>query len=352
MTVHRLYSWRWWPHPWLRFVLPWRVKENSARVLDAVKPDVMHFQSHIVVGRGSGRGREARHPPRRNQPLHAREHARVHAAAQRMQDWPRDGLEGGRRTSGRPTPSPRRRAGPRSSSRSTPACRRARHLVRHRRPQLHARTSSRHREPHPLRRPRQRREAHRRAARALALLPPSSTPSSRSSATATSSATSSTSRPSSASPTASPSPARHRRGAARGLPPATVFAMPSIAELQSIVTMEAMASACRSSPPTRWRCRTSCTTARTATSSSRRARRPRRPSCSRCSRLARGVPRAQGGVDPADRRARHQPHALDIREPVSWKPVTDPVTDVAPAATCPSDAARGAVAQPVRAVDS
>jgi glycosyltransferase involved in cell wall biosynthesis len=52
MTVHRLYSWRWYPHPWLRFALPWRIEQNSARVLDAVKPDVVHFQSHIVVGRG------------------------------------------------------------------------------------------------------------------------------------------------------------------------------------------------------------------------------------------------------------------------------------------------------------
>jgi glycosyltransferase involved in cell wall biosynthesis len=52
MTVHRIYSWRWYPHPWLRFALPWRVKQNSARILDAVKPDVVHFQSHVVIGRG------------------------------------------------------------------------------------------------------------------------------------------------------------------------------------------------------------------------------------------------------------------------------------------------------------
>lgn len=52
MVMHRLYSWRWYPHEWLRFALPWRIKQNSARVLDEVKPDVVHFQSHIVVGRG------------------------------------------------------------------------------------------------------------------------------------------------------------------------------------------------------------------------------------------------------------------------------------------------------------
>ena len=52
MTVHRLYSWRWYPHPWLRFAIPWRIEQNSARILDAVKPDVVHFQSHIITGRG------------------------------------------------------------------------------------------------------------------------------------------------------------------------------------------------------------------------------------------------------------------------------------------------------------
>ncbi|WP_167046965.1 glycosyltransferase [Salinibacterium sp. ZJ454] len=52
IIMHRLHSWRWYPHPWLRFALPWRVRENSARVLDQVRPDVVHFQSHFVVGRG------------------------------------------------------------------------------------------------------------------------------------------------------------------------------------------------------------------------------------------------------------------------------------------------------------
>lgn len=52
MTVHRLRSWRWYPHDWLRFALPWRINQNSERILDQVKPDVVHFQSHIIVGRG------------------------------------------------------------------------------------------------------------------------------------------------------------------------------------------------------------------------------------------------------------------------------------------------------------
>ena len=52
LMVHRLLSWRWYPHPWLRFALPWRALPNARRIIADVKPDVVHFQSHIVVGRG------------------------------------------------------------------------------------------------------------------------------------------------------------------------------------------------------------------------------------------------------------------------------------------------------------
>jgi glycosyltransferase involved in cell wall biosynthesis len=52
MTVHRLHSWRWRPHDWLRFALPWIVRKQSRAILDSFQPDVVHFQSHIVVGRG------------------------------------------------------------------------------------------------------------------------------------------------------------------------------------------------------------------------------------------------------------------------------------------------------------
>ncbi|HEU0256779.1 MAG TPA: glycosyltransferase [Microbacteriaceae bacterium] len=52
VTAHRLLSWRWYSPSWLRFALPWRIKENSARILDEVMPDVVHFQSHIITGRG------------------------------------------------------------------------------------------------------------------------------------------------------------------------------------------------------------------------------------------------------------------------------------------------------------
>ena len=52
VTVHRTPSWRWYPHEWLRFVLPWRSRHYARGVLDVVLPDVVHSQSHIVVGRG------------------------------------------------------------------------------------------------------------------------------------------------------------------------------------------------------------------------------------------------------------------------------------------------------------
>lgn len=55
MTMHRLPSWRWFPHDWLTFVLPWMSKHHARRALDAVKPDVVHIQSHIVIGRGLAR---------------------------------------------------------------------------------------------------------------------------------------------------------------------------------------------------------------------------------------------------------------------------------------------------------
>nr|WP_229663192.1 glycosyltransferase [Microbacterium album] len=55
MTLHRLPSVKLWWHEWLRFVWPWRSKHHARRVLDAVKPDVVHIQSHIVIGRGLAR---------------------------------------------------------------------------------------------------------------------------------------------------------------------------------------------------------------------------------------------------------------------------------------------------------
>lgn len=51
MTVHRLPSWRWYPHDWLRFVLPWRARHHARQVLEYVTPDVIHVQSHVIIGR-------------------------------------------------------------------------------------------------------------------------------------------------------------------------------------------------------------------------------------------------------------------------------------------------------------
>ena len=52
MTVHRLRSWRWIFHDWIRFALPWEIRPQTGKILDRVKPDVVHFQSHIMVGNG------------------------------------------------------------------------------------------------------------------------------------------------------------------------------------------------------------------------------------------------------------------------------------------------------------
>ena len=52
MTLHRLPSVRWAPHDWLRFIWPWRAKPYARKVIDQVQPDVVHIQSHIVIGRG------------------------------------------------------------------------------------------------------------------------------------------------------------------------------------------------------------------------------------------------------------------------------------------------------------
>jgi glycosyltransferase involved in cell wall biosynthesis len=52
VTVHRLHSWRYRPHPWYRFALPWQIQGQSRRIIREVKPDVVHIQSNVVVGRG------------------------------------------------------------------------------------------------------------------------------------------------------------------------------------------------------------------------------------------------------------------------------------------------------------
>ncbi|HXV93065.1 MAG TPA: glycosyltransferase [Pseudonocardia sp.] len=52
VTVHRLRSHRWPGHPTFRICLPWQAAPATADVLRAVDPDVVHVQAHFVVGRG------------------------------------------------------------------------------------------------------------------------------------------------------------------------------------------------------------------------------------------------------------------------------------------------------------
>ena len=52
VTVHRLRSRRYPWHPDFRVCLPWQALPTSADVLRAVDPDVVHIQSHFIIGRG------------------------------------------------------------------------------------------------------------------------------------------------------------------------------------------------------------------------------------------------------------------------------------------------------------
>lgn len=52
MTVHRWKSFRWPFHGTWRIVGPWNANKFARRTLDRVKPDIIHAQSHYVVGRG------------------------------------------------------------------------------------------------------------------------------------------------------------------------------------------------------------------------------------------------------------------------------------------------------------
>jgi len=51
MIVHRFPSLRWYPHPWLRYTWPTVSKRLSREAIAAIKPDVVHIQSHIMNGR-------------------------------------------------------------------------------------------------------------------------------------------------------------------------------------------------------------------------------------------------------------------------------------------------------------
>lgn len=51
-VVHRLRSVRWPLHDWLRFPLPAEVLVQVRKVIDAVEPDIVHLQSAVYLNRG------------------------------------------------------------------------------------------------------------------------------------------------------------------------------------------------------------------------------------------------------------------------------------------------------------
>lgn len=50
--VHRLRSVRWPLHDWLRFAPPWEVRSRVRKILREVNPAIVHLQSFIDIGRG------------------------------------------------------------------------------------------------------------------------------------------------------------------------------------------------------------------------------------------------------------------------------------------------------------
>jgi len=51
MIVHRFPSVRWYAHPWLRYTWPTVSRRLSAQAIEDIRPDVVHIQSHIMNGR-------------------------------------------------------------------------------------------------------------------------------------------------------------------------------------------------------------------------------------------------------------------------------------------------------------
>lgn len=51
MLVHRLPAVRFKPHEWLWFVWPWVAYRHTRQIVQQLRPDVIHIQSHIVNGR-------------------------------------------------------------------------------------------------------------------------------------------------------------------------------------------------------------------------------------------------------------------------------------------------------------
>lgn len=51
MTVHRLTAHRWPLHPTWMICMPWETKPELSRLIDSLQPDVVHTQAHFVIGR-------------------------------------------------------------------------------------------------------------------------------------------------------------------------------------------------------------------------------------------------------------------------------------------------------------
>ncbi|UVI37892.1 glycosyltransferase [Brevibacterium spongiae] len=51
VTVHRLTAHRWPLHPTWMICMPWETKPELSRLLDSLQPDVVHTQAHFVIGR-------------------------------------------------------------------------------------------------------------------------------------------------------------------------------------------------------------------------------------------------------------------------------------------------------------
>ncbi len=63
IRAHRLRSVKWPSHEWLRIAPPWEVRRRVGRILDEVRPDVVHVQSFIGIGRGVAYEAHARSIP-------------------------------------------------------------------------------------------------------------------------------------------------------------------------------------------------------------------------------------------------------------------------------------------------
>ncbi|TCP41635.1 glycosyltransferase involved in cell wall biosynthesis [Tamaricihabitans halophyticus] len=50
-TLHRIASHRTPAHPDFRICMPWRARKDTARLLSELRPDVVHSQAHFLVGR-------------------------------------------------------------------------------------------------------------------------------------------------------------------------------------------------------------------------------------------------------------------------------------------------------------